>query len=137
MPDAGLVEQYRDALASSGEISRSALYNNPSDFLRALTRTVITVKDSTSLPNRPELGQLTYLADDKIPKFWDGTQWVGVFNSIEIGLLSGLPTSPTQYQLYYATDTAELFFWDGSAWTTLFPSAGGGGADDALMLMGG
>lgn len=138
MVDTGLVEQYRDILASSGETSRAVLYNNPANLFQSLTKLAIA---NTSLPSSPVRGQLAWYINKSggTPDYlavWDGDEWITTFPSVVI-VAGTLPANPYAGELVYDTTTQEFWLWDesASAWIPLYPQSSD--SPDPLMIMGG
>ena len=73
------------------------------------------LQNLSSDPSSPVAGQIYYNTQDKVTKFYDGTNWIAG-GSTKFGLAANRPAASKGGTLYAATDTNTLFLDNGTSW---------------------
>ena len=73
------------------------------------------LQNLSSDPLTPVAGQIYYNTQDKVTKFYDGTQWVSG-GSTQYGLEADRPAASKGGTLYATTDTKVLYLDNGTSW---------------------
>ena len=73
------------------------------------------LQNLSSDPSSPVAGQIYYNTQDKITKFYDGTQWVAG-SSTRFGTLADRPAVSKAGSLYVSTDTSTIYLDNGTSW---------------------
>ena len=73
------------------------------------------LQNLSSDPSSPVAGQIYYNTQDKVTKFYDGTQWVSG-GSTKFGTLADRPSASKAGTLYVSTDTSTIYLDNGTSW---------------------
>jgi hypothetical protein len=73
------------------------------------------LQNLSSDPSSPVAGQIYYNTQDKITKFYDGTQWVAG-SSTKFGTFADRPAVSKAGSLYVSTDTSTIYLDNGTSW---------------------
>jgi hypothetical protein len=73
------------------------------------------LQNLSSDPSSPVAGQIYYNTQEKVTKFYDGTQWVAG-GSTKFGVFADRPVASKGGTLFAATDTHTLFLDNGTSW---------------------
>lgn len=73
------------------------------------------LQNLSSDPSSPVAGQIYYNTQDKVTKFYDGTQWISG-GSTKFGVYADRPTASKGGTLFVATDTKVLYLDNGTSW---------------------
>jgi len=73
------------------------------------------LQNLSSDPSSPVAGQIYYNTQDKVTKFYDGTQWVAG-GSTKFGNTASRPAAAKAGTLYIDTETSTIFLDNGTSW---------------------
>lgn len=73
------------------------------------------LQNLSSDPSSPVAGQIYYNTQDKVTKFYDGTNWISGA-STKFGVLADRPAASKAGTLYVSTDTSTLYLDNGTSW---------------------
>jgi hypothetical protein len=73
------------------------------------------LQNLSSDPSSPVAGQIYYNTQDKVTKFYDGTQWISG-GSTKFGVYADRPVASKGGTLFVATDTKVLYLDNGTSW---------------------
>lgn len=73
------------------------------------------LQNLSSDPSSPVAGQIYYNTQDKVTKFYDGTQWIAG-GSTKFGNTASRPAPSKAGTLYIDTETSTIFLDNGTAW---------------------